>query len=275
MKFTTLRIVNRQILTLLFTSFVLITCMMLTLTTYAQPEELELGLETQMSENISGYKGTKRKLFLDNRTHGLDGISLAERKDNPCWIRISTQDINDSAHDGQNKHLCGKKATSRKMKVQYRDNMRYGPRVFITGVRVCTNKKQNRIKGIQLAGKKILDDGALVRLGQSSDSGTTIMTQRVIGGGRDDPITKAVNNIGRKKEHQNDPEHPTDWRNNCDKWHKWASCPADHQIATGVVAHFEAGKEPRSITGLELMCRSVWSTEGGTGAVRSSWELRR
>lgn len=268
MKTSTLRIINRRLLLVFATVILLITGAMLSVTSHAQQEELELGLETFFSESISGYKGTKRKLFLNNRTHGLDGISLAERKDNPCWIRISTQDINDSAHDGQKKHLCGKKSTSRKMKVQYRDNMKYGPRVFVTGLRVCTNKKQNRVKGIQLKGKEILDDGTLANLGEPTSEGSRVAYYRISGGGGETPISKAIQNIGQKEELQNHPKTPADWRNNCDKWHKWASCPADYQIATGVIAHFEAGKEPRSITGLELMCRGVWSTEGGIGAVR-------
>jgi len=28
-------------------------------------------------------------------------------------------------------------------------------------------------------------------------------------------------------------------------------------VATGLIGHFEAGKEPRSLTGIELQCRLV------------------
>lgn len=34
-------------------------------------------------------------------------------------------------------------------------------------------------------------------------------------------------------------------------------CPSDNQIVTAVVLHFEAGKEPRSLTGIGLKCRNV------------------
>jgi hypothetical protein len=56
----------------------------------------------------------------------------------------------------------------------------------------------------------------------------------------------------------NTPE-PRDWRPNCpdDGWKKWVDCPEPNQVVTAVVAHFETGSTPRSLTGVELQCRSV------------------
>lgn len=234
-------------------------------TAQASGEEVQLGGEITTSEKVSGFRGTRKRLILDNDLHAIDGISAAEGKDNPCWIRISTENINDSARDGEARDMCGGKATSRKIKAVYRDNMKYGERVFVTGIRVCTNGKQNRVKGFQLSGKQILPDGQLGMLKESAGSDQYV-TMRLVGGG-----SAMLENIefGQREKWRNDPENPADLRNNCKEWQNWASCPEPNQLATGIVAHFEAGKEPRSVTGIELLCRSVWSTNG-VGATRKS-----
>jgi hypothetical protein len=52
------------------------------------------------------------------------------------------------------------------------------------------------------------------------------------------------------------PREPKYERPNCHDWREWVECPADH-IASGLVAEFESGNEPRSITGLRLLCSRV------------------
>ncbi len=48
-------------------------------------------------------------------------------------------------------------------------------------------------------------------------------------------------------------------RPNCHEWRRWVECPANH-IASGLIADFDAGKEPRSMTGISLICRRVVAT---------------
>jgi hypothetical protein len=50
---------------------------------------------------------------------------------------------------------------------------------------------------------------------------------------------------------------PAKDRANCDGWMRWADCPGGNEIATGLVAHFDTGNEPRSLTGLAPQCRNI------------------
>ncbi len=95
------------------------------------------------------------------------------------------------------------------------------------------------MKGLQFRGKKISDDGKVLEL--TPDLIATV--------GRRTPI---IYNIS-------DPTQPQDTRANChnDEWQKWAECPRTNQIATGAVVHYEAGDNPRSLTGIALQCRHI------------------
>ena len=197
----------------------------------------------ERSEKISGYRGTPVTLDVVDDEHAIYAISSHERRDNPCLVWIGTENVNESARTtGTFKNLCGGDPQSRLMRAEYRDDMYHGPRVFVTGIRVCTNNKETRVKGFQLRGKRIEDDGGLAAL--TNSPGPT----RLASGGRHRP---------QRSDHVNDPESPADYRNNCKEWHAWADCPQSHQVAIGLIGHFEAGKEPRSLTGVQLQCRNV------------------
>jgi hypothetical protein len=49
---------------------------------------------------------------------------------------------------------------------------------------------------------------------------------------------------------------PRQERTNCKDWRRWVECPAG-SIASGLVAELEAGDEPRSASGLRLLCSKV------------------
>ena len=201
-----------------------------------------------VESKVSGYSGSRRKLEVADDKHAVYGISSEERRDNPCTFWIGTESINDSNRTtGGIKNLCGGTPHSRAIKAQYRDDMYFGRRVFVTGIRVCTNKKETRVKGFQLRGKEIQDDGRLADLIYPPPSGPT----------RFYSVTAGTWDFDTRKDYVNDSDFPADYRNNCKEWHKWAECPYPNQVATGVIAHFEAGKEPRSLTGVAVQCRYV------------------
>jgi len=198
---------------------------------------------SEKSKAVSGYRGTPFTVTVDEDRLAIYAISSQEQRDNPCLIWIGTEDVNDSARTaGKFRNLCDGDPSSRPMRAEYRDDMYHGPRVFVTGIRVCTNNKETRVKGFQLRGKQIEDDGGLAALPVSP------RPTRLASGG---------SNRIKRSDHVNDPEHPADYRNHCKEWHAWADCPHPHQVATGLIGHFEAGKEPRSLTGIELQCRLV------------------
>jgi hypothetical protein len=172
-------------------------------------------------------------------------ISSQERRDNPCALWIGTKSVNDSAKStGAIKNLCGGTPTSRAMRAEHRDDMGFGRRVFVTGIRMCANNKGTRVKGFSAA--------------RQADRG-----RWPPGGARVSAWTLAIRlssgdwDLSERDEHVNDSKNPADYRNNCKEWHAWAECPHPNQVAIGLIAHFEAGKEPRSLSGVRLQCRYV------------------
>lgn len=199
----------------------------------------------QPTEKVSGFKGADFTIGVpdsEGDEYALYGITSEEKKDNPCYVTIKTENINDSSQKLElKKNLCGGKERSKEMQAFFGDK-NYGKRSFITGIRVCLNNKGDRVKGIQVRGKTISDEGNLDKLTTQHQD-------------------KKAGSLSRMA-----PEEPKDNRPNCNNnWKKWAQCPGD-QIATAAILHYEAGKEPRSLTGIALQCKRV-SKKGG-GAIR-------
>jgi hypothetical protein len=213
----------------------------------AAPYEQDVTLHgAPAPSKVSGYLGTPFALAVDDDEQAIYAVVSQERRDNPCTLWIGTDSVNDSARaTGAIKNLCGNTPSNRALRAQYRDDMRFGRRVFVTGIRVCTNNRETRVKGFQLRGKQIDHDGSLVALVYPDTGGGP---SRLTGGEWD---------LSERIEHVNDPKNPADYRNNCREWHAWAECPEPNQVATGLTGYFEAGKEPRSLTGVRLQCRSV------------------
>ncbi len=207
--------------------------------TYSRDVRLYGAVETT---KISGFQGTTFTLQDDNADHAIYGIRSVERRDHPCWVLIRTENINDHTDDsgGATKDLCGGKATSSLLNVQYPNAGLYEPRVFVRGVRVCMNSKGTRVKGFQLRGREITDDGTPI------DVTLTESFTYLFGGGGGEPEIP-------------DPRQPKDQRNNCneDEWKKWAECSHRSHIANGAVLHFEGGNQPRALTGIALQCQFV------------------
>lgn len=194
------------------------------------------------SDDISGFKGTPFELGIPDSEsvdeYAVVGLTSEERKDHPCYVSVKTENLNDSSKKlDLQKALCDGKDRSKEIVASYLDSS-YGKRSFVTGVRVCMNNDNTRVKGLQVRGVTIAESG---RLGDLEGK----VTGQSTGGLQSIP-----------------PEKPQDERANCNNnWKRWALCPAGNQIVTAVVLHFEAGKEPRSLTGIGLKCRAVESTE--------------
>ncbi len=207
--------------------------------TYSKDVRLYGAVETT---KISGFKGTTFTLQDDNPNHAIYGIRSVERRDQPCWILIRTENINDHTDGpgGVIKDLCGGKGTSSILKAEYPNVGWDSPRIFVRGVRVCMNSKGTRVKGLEIRGREITDDGMPMDLIFKGSH-----TYLYGGGG------------GKPK--QFDPTQPIDQRNNCDedKWKKWAECSHRTHIASGAILHFESGSQPRALTGIALQCRFV------------------
>lgn len=186
---------------------------------------------------VSGFRGTPFTFTGRDDLHAVYGLVSAERRDNPCYLDMLTESINDPDRNGVSvRNFCGGNgATSSMLKVAYEDTwVGFGKRVFVSGIRVCMNNDRTRVKGFQIRGRQITSDGRVLEL----DAGEPVSGQA---GGSDVGLHLIT--------------MPRQGRSHCDEWMGWASCPQDGQIATGLVAHFEAGNEPRSLTGIALQCR--------------------
>jgi hypothetical protein len=150
----------------------------------------------------------------------VDSVLWRERSDEPCYIAIGAEDVNDETVDSTPvKDHCGSKGpTSKTYHADYLDlNAKggIGDHIFVRGVDACLNKAGDKLKGVSVAGLELASDGSLSYIDQVPD-----------------------------------------WANNCDHWAGWVTCGAG-EIATAVDAHFAAGSEPRDMTGLGLECRKL------------------
>lgn len=183
---------------------------------------------------ISGFGGTPFTVGHPESTQAVYGVWSVERNDKPCYVGALTEDINNSKDiTGEIKSLCGNNPTSNEMKVQF-GGIKFAEHTFVRALRVCMNRDNTRVKGLQVRGRKIDENGNVSDLparypDSSSSSGLT-------------PLV--------------DLNAPSDQRPNCDGWKKWVECPKN-QIATAITAHFSAGSNPRSVTGIALQCRTV------------------
>ena len=176
------------------------------------------------ASGLTGFPGSKFTLGdPDSTSRALVGVVSRERSDDPCYVSVGWEDLNQSSVNGAlTKDLCGGNGpTSGTMGATYANTGGTANRVFITGAQVCMNSSDDKIKGIHLRGQRITDAGILANFGPDEQ----------------------------------------DARTNChqDHWKRWVDCPAG-QIATAAIIHFEAGNTPRSWTGIELRCRSLRTT---------------
>lgn len=150
-------------------------------------------------------------------------ILSRERSDNPCYVAVGVENINNPATDTVPTpaiDLCGGNGpTSSILHADYLDVNAGGgdDRVFVTGVQVCMDRGDDRVKGIHLHGKRITMGGSLVDFQPDEQASRTNCHQ--------------------------------------DHWHSWADCPSG-QLATAVDLHFDGGSLPRSLTGIGLQCRA-------------------
>lgn len=225
-------------------SFVLLALTLVTTVSQAEryTTDVRLAGTPISSDNISGFKGTTFELGIPDSEsvdeYAIVGLTSEERKDHPCFVSVKTENLNDSSRKlDLQKALCDGKDRSKKIEASYPDSS-YGKRSFVTGARVCMNNDNTRVKGLQIRGVTITDDGRLSDLEQKVEGQSSGGLQRI------------------------SPQEPQDDRPNCNNnWKRWSLCPASNHIVTAVELHFEAGKEPRSLTGIGLKCRAIESTE--------------
>jgi hypothetical protein len=180
--------------------------------------ELSGGVSTTGISGNSGWDFPLGDDFSENLA--LYGLLSKEHSNQPCWVQVNTEDVNFAfAKGGAAKDLCGPAGPNdgSLLIADFADNDFTGPRAFVSGVSVCMNSDDTRVKGWILHGRKILDSGQLVDLANTALGGS---------------------------------------RPNCDTWAPPVHCPAG-KVATAAEVHFDAPGEPRSWIGIALKCRAV------------------
>lgn len=191
--------------------------------------------------DLSGFKGTPFTLGdSGSSTQAVFSVSNWEASDEPCKTTIGTEDLNNANNDRSfSKALCNSRSPGDEIKLSFEDAGPAGSRAFITGIRVCMNNDQSKVKGLDIRGMKITDAGALVVPG------------RVF------PCGEATSPNYSATTYCEQPRFVT--RPNADQnggWKKWSAC-SQGSLATAVVIHYAGGSEPRSLTGIELKCRKL------------------
>lgn len=167
----------------------------------------------------------------------LKRIEWGERNDHPCWFKVTIGDMTQvprppaSALDEVDRCAASGPTKRSTREVGYGTGFKYDytlattESVYVTGMRVCLNRKRTRIKGIQIEGKRVAAQGL-----------NTLLDLEDLDGVINEPLRA----------------HP-----NCkSNWRRWSRC-GRNEVVVAVDVHFEAGPLPRSATGIAVQCRSV------------------
>ncbi|HZP85981.1 MAG TPA: hypothetical protein VFB54_04115, partial [Burkholderiales bacterium] len=140
------------------------------------PAQAAASVELTGEPTPTGFPGSKFTLGdADSSSRALVGVVSRERSDNPCFVSVGWEDVNQSSTNSvSSKDLCGGNGpTSGTMGATYANTGGSANRVFITGVQVCMNKGDDKVKGIHLRGQRITDEGGLEDFGPDQQDART------------------------------------------------------------------------------------------------------
>lgn len=178
---------------------------------------------------VSGEVGTDVYTFgtPTDVTRAVYTLLSREKANDPCFFAIGTENVNDESIDlAPELNLCGTSPTSSTLHADYLDVDAGGSsdHAFISGVTVCMNSAEDKVKGISVSGRKLLSNGALIAASTEGSSP----------------------------------------RPNCDGWKSWVTCPlgqiataVDAHFQPDNVPWGGPTPPPRSLTGIALHCKTV------------------
>jgi len=178
---------------------------------------------TAVPTNVSGVvldADDMHVLGLPNSsTSAVWAVRSQERSDEPCFLRVGNEDLNDKSSDTWDlKDHCGSKGPDGDLvEGQFPDISDGGgdDHIFVTELHVCMNSQGTKVKGLMAVGEQLRSDG--------------------------------TTGVWKTFEQE---------RANCDYWSGRASCPPG-MVATAVNAYFNGKSEPKDLTGVTLTCRTL------------------
>jgi hypothetical protein len=155
----------------------------------------------------------------NSSTAAVWAVRSQELSDEPCFLKVGTEDLNDASQDTwEKKDHCGSAGPNGDLvEGQFPDVSDGGgdDHIFITQVSVCMNAAGTKVKGLMAVGEQLRSDG--------------------------------TTGVWKTFEQE---------RANCDYWSGGASCPVG-QVATAVNAYFNGSSQPSDLTGITLTCRTL------------------
>ena len=212
--------------------------------------------------DYSGRDKSQKNSFTkpESNNDAIYGISMGERSDDPCFLKIKYRDVASGAESSKTYNECSGKEKSVKL-----IDLTQG--AFVTGIRVCLNSAKDKVKGIQLIGNYAActqgADTVTVDIPPCSPVTKTGSSEYRLCN-KDGPTYKTLNcsNLGYYR-----PDNYYE-RTNCQglkskngpdsDWEEAVYCPTSRHVATGMKLNTrEGGGKRRMITGIALVCHTL------------------
>jgi len=167
--------------------------------------------EDYVLSDVSGSWGDQPRQLVDLETVANWSVVITERRDVPCRVWILTDGRDHEAHAGSDD--CGGNPY---------DVPRLADGYAVTGLQVCQNRRNERIKGLRIAGRRIELD---------AETGEVVFREQ---------------------------DDSAEWLSNCgsNEWVNPVLCDGE-RVASGVRVHFNRAGSRDAIVGLQLVCRDV------------------
>ena len=193
----------------------------LTQASSASATEMEVRFSGNIVEtNVSGTASADTNTLIgpDDSAFALVGISSKERSDEPCWVSTLSKSITDGGLVTRSMDRCGNRGPKEGSRLTASLPVSASPN-FLSGVQVCMNRNNTKIKGWRVYSTAFILDENRLRSFESSAP------------------------IGGERRH-------------CRHWKSVEKCPAGF-AATSAELHFVDSGRRHSWSGIRLRCREV------------------
>jgi hypothetical protein len=196
--------------------------------------------------DVSGFTGAPVSIAgsIEAPYRALSRIEWDERRNHPCFFNVDATHMNAGGVQRYTVNRCGTSGqpagdvgSSSGFKSVW-TNDAYA--VYVSGVRVCMNNQDTRVKGLEIRAGVVENDRVVAYADWTppADSASGI-------GGRSDQGFTTLYLSGPAE------------RPNCNgNWKRWVECRAG-ELPSALYLHFDSAAEPASLTGVQLACRAV------------------
>ena len=225
---------------------------------------------TPVTSAFSGRSGTDRTLSKPaSENQGIFGVVVAEKSDDPCFLEAKFRNLSDGS-EGTSRSFDGCSDGSAQGTQSSRRTVSLPAGSLVTGVRICLNSGRDKLKGIQLIGRR---DGCImgedfIYLAPTQCSSYTKRTfflftteyrlcSTSVPGAVAVDCTEARAGVSSYVERTNCPGSD---RGPDGDWENTVSCPAQ-TVATGIkLSTRSSGGGRTMIDGVALECHPVGSS---------------